>query len=335
MRLMHARTRKLEDFIGSTVPEYAILSHTWESEEVLYHDVETKDESKLCELKGWYKVVQCCQQALEDDIDYVWIDTCAIDKSSSADLSESINSMFAWYQNAKICYSYLSDYVGDLSKCRWWSRGWTLQELLAPKQVEFFGQPAVAEGRWVPLGSRSFLCDEVVRVTGIPAPYLKGPGKIESASIAQRMSWASRRQTTRVEDTAYCLLGIFGVNMPLLYGEGQRAFLRLQEEIIKSSTDQSIFVWGKMLSEDNVGLRAVCEKNPDSKHYVYLAAKTGEDARWTLHCGVRRRLMKDQNTSDLRLAPSICLSCSPARLETSRSLGTLLHTKAVADRRIK
>lgn len=173
-------------------------------------------------------------------------DRCCINKNSSAELSEAINSMFSWYKNAQVCYAYLSD-VGivtslqqkqtDIKKSRWFTRGWTLQELLAPSSVVFFSND------WQSLGTKAELSDLLSDITDIDVDILRGLD-LGFASVAQKMSWASARHTTRVEDVAYCLLGIFNVNMPLLYGEGNKAFHRLQEEILKGSNDLSLFAWG-------------------------------------------------------------------------------------------
>ncbi|KAI8229783.1 Vegetative incompatibility protein HET-E-1 [Colletotrichum sp. SAR 10_96] len=161
-------------------------------------------------------------------------------------LSEAINSMFDWYDKAEVCYAYLSGVSstvdtsktdGDFAGCRWFTRGWTLQELLAPDDLIFFSDD------WVKIGEKLTLSRPLSVITGIEEDILKGTKPIESASIAKRMSWASHRITTRPEDVAYCLMGLFGVNMPMLYGEGDKAFLRLQEEIMKQSDDQSLFAW--------------------------------------------------------------------------------------------
>jgi uncharacterized protein YerC len=246
MRLVNVKTLELEEFFDNDVPEYAILSHTWRSGEVLFSEM--SDLSKKTKAKpGYSKIIQCCQRAATDRLSYVWIDTCSIDKSSSTELTEAINSMYRWYQKAKVCYAFLDDVetpnnVEELTlslwRARWFTRGWTLQELLAPSQVSFFSRD------WQFLGTRFGLAHDISSVTRIPEPYLRGTVHISRASVAQRMSWASERQTTRLEDVAYSLIGLFDVNMPLLYGEGYRAFTRLQEEIIKTSVDQSIFAWG-------------------------------------------------------------------------------------------
>ncbi|KAN0102226.1 HET domain containing protein [Hyaloscypha variabilis] len=205
-------------------------------------------QSPAAKLKaGYTKIERCCDQAVGDGYDYVWIDTCCIDKSSSAELSEAINSMYMWYKSAKICYAYLADVkpllrtrlspLAQFERSRWFTRGWTLQELIAPAKVEFFA------GDWSRFGTKAGFHSALSQVTGIDEGTLTGGRDLREVSIAKKMSWASKRVTTRPEDIAYCLLGIFGVNLPLLYGEGEKAFIRLQEEIMRNSDDQSLFAW--------------------------------------------------------------------------------------------
>lgn len=243
MRLLHANTSQLCEFPENKVPPYAILSHTWEDDEVLFRDMQ---EGHAKNKRGYIKIKLACEQAISDELEYVWVDTCCIDKSSSAELSEAINSMFRWYRDAEICYVYLADIAASGStpddhllfpKSRWFTRGWTLQELIAPAIVSFYSND------WTFLGTKHHLTELISKITGIEEAILTG-GNLDHASVAKKMSWASRRVTTRTEDIAYCLLGIFGVNMPLIYGEGEKAFLRLQEEIIKESDDQSLLAWG-------------------------------------------------------------------------------------------
>jgi hypothetical protein len=246
MRLLNVETKMLEEFFGADIPGYAILSHTWGPNEVTFEDIQ-KDGYKPGTTR---KIDGCIGRAKVNHCQYIWIDTCCINKSSSAELSEAINSMWEWYKAAERCYVYLSDVEIEakspvseeiLRKSRWFTRGWTLQELIAPRYVEFF------DNSWFFLGSKggnSIIGEILPHITGIPEQVLTEEQNIGQASIAQKMSWAASRTTTRAEDVAYCLLGIFGVNMPLLYGEGARAFIRLQEEIIKSSDDESIFAGG-------------------------------------------------------------------------------------------
>ncbi|KAF2195598.1 HET-domain-containing protein [Zopfia rhizophila CBS 207.26] len=239
----------LVEFVGKNIPPYTVLSHTWgaEDEEVTFKDL----MEGTCKRKvGYSKIRFCGKQAADDGLQFFWVDTCCIDKSSSSELSEAINSMFRWYKDAARCYAYLADVPGSnahpqaaiatkFARSRWFTRGWTLQELLAPANVHFFSND------WSNLGSKDTLADIISAITRIDLACLLGHKSMDQASIAKKMSWASRRVTTRLEDTAYCLLGVFGVNMPLLYGEGERAFIRLQEEIMRVSDDQSLFAWGE------------------------------------------------------------------------------------------
>ncbi|CAN9142654.1 unnamed protein product [Alternaria alternata] len=241
MRLLNTSTLQVEEFLQSQVPDYVILSHTWGSEEVTLQDILSNVAPSK---KGFAKLIGCCKRAKDDGFKYCWIDTCCIDKTSSAELSEAINSMYQWYKGACICYAYLEDVQGNpqlddykaFSKSRWFTRGWTLQELIAPGIVEFYNVS------WVDIGTRSSLQKRLTGITGINEKILTG-GNPLNCPVAVRMSWAARRETSRVEDQAYCLLGIFGVNMALLYGEGHRAFLRLQEEILRIDEDYTLFAW--------------------------------------------------------------------------------------------
>ncbi|KAI1262331.1 heterokaryon incompatibility protein-domain-containing protein [Xylariaceae sp. FL1019] len=246
MRLINTKTLELKEFFGKHIPAYAILSHVWGADEVTYQEWTARQSSVVRNKSGYQKIVGACAQACQDRLDWLWVDTNCIDKTSSAELTEAINSMFKWYADSKICYAYLNDvsrhsaeWSNDFRRSRWFTRGWTLQELLAPKLMTFFSQ------EWRRLGDRSdpWLLPIISNATLIEVPYLTGHSQLNMASVAKKMSWLSRRETTREEDIAYCMLGIFEVNMPLLYGEGMRAFLRLQEEIIKISSDHSLFCW--------------------------------------------------------------------------------------------
>lgn len=245
MRLIDTKTLTLVTFSDERqLPPYAILSHRWvETEEVLFKDLLKRRNEHL---KGWQKIKWCCNQAIRDELRYAWIDTCCIDKTSSSELSEAINSMFRWYAGAKVCYAYLNDLVytkndvweRDFTGSLWFTRSWTLQELLAPIRVEFY------DVHWDAVGERSTLAEEIADASGIQLTvFATASFRLEDYSIAQRMSWASKRTATRIEDIAYSLLGIFDVNMPMLYGEGQKAFQRLQEEIIRRTNDHTVFAW--------------------------------------------------------------------------------------------
>ncbi|KAK0649212.1 heterokaryon incompatibility protein-domain-containing protein [Cercophora newfieldiana] len=266
MRLINTRTLDIKEFTGGALPPYAILSHTWGDEELTLQDMLEKDKARR--KAGFAKVEECCRQALKDGLEWAWVDTCCIDKTSSAELSETINSMFKFYEQSMKCYAVLTDIKADqwtewtqtkppeddaqqpsditpeqiaqfpIFSSRWWSRGWTLQELIAPYDVEFYSQ------EWQFLTSKQACKRLINRKYGIALSILDHSAPLASIRVAERMSWACCRYTTREEDMAYCLLGLFGVNMPLLYGEGSRAFIRLQEQIISSTEDYTLFLWG-------------------------------------------------------------------------------------------
>ncbi|TVY47504.1 Vegetative incompatibility protein HET-E-1 [Lachnellula cervina] len=242
MWLVNVKTYRLEEFSGSEIPKYAILSHTWEEEEVTFQEINRR--SALSK-KGYAKIKETCIRARRHGLHYAWIDTCCIDKRSSTELAESINSMFQWYQNAATCYVYLSDLPSGcgphaeegLAECRWWTRGWTLQELIAPRKVHFYDQ------QWCFFGTKRDLSKKISSITSIDVDILIGERQANYYSVAARMSWAAHRETKRSEDLAYSLLGIFDVHMPLMYGEGSGSFRRLQEAIIQRNNDMTIFAW--------------------------------------------------------------------------------------------
>jgi hypothetical protein len=244
MRLINTHSLEFQEFEPAVAPPYAILSHTWDSTEISFQDVQ--NDRKTGKEPECEKLIQGCRAAASHGYSYFWIDTCCIDKTNSVELSETINSMFRWYQQAGICLAYLVDVPpgstvldreSQFAKSRWFTRGWTLQELLAPPEVEFLASD------WTRITSKTDSASLLADITGISMNFLSGED-LEVASIAMRMSWASRRVTTKAEDIAYCLMGIFDIQMPLLYGEGEGgAFRRLQQEIIKDSDDQSIFAW--------------------------------------------------------------------------------------------
>ncbi|KAK3493349.1 heterokaryon incompatibility protein-domain-containing protein [Neurospora crassa] len=280
MRLLKTDTFELVEFVGEEIPKYAILSHTWEGKEVSLQDIQHPDapirlKADKLPTPAWAKVKHACRQARRDKFEFIWIDTCCIDKSSSAELQEAINSMFAWYRKSALCYAFLSDVRKpsgstdpssfDITRSRWFTRGWTLQELLAPDFLYFY------DASWELSGSRSDWAESISKATTIPVDCLAGPEygqgdvysqekngslvrtpetrksieeKLQQTTVAARMSWAANRHTTRVEDQAYCLLGLFDINMPMLYGEGKKAFMRLQQEIMKTYDDATILAWG-------------------------------------------------------------------------------------------
>ena len=260
MRLLHTSTLKLELFMPEQVPDYVILSHRWSAEEVVFSDFTAGDimspEHPARTKAGFQKVVGACSLAAQDQYEWIWIDSCCIDKSSSAILQESINSMWNYYSNANICYVYMADVPDEVagwttlfSQSEWFDRGWTLQELLAPMLVEFYAK------NWSGIGTKLQRCEEIARKTYISTEILLNPSLIDLESTAHRMSWAAHRQVTREEDQAYSLLGLFQVNMPMLYGEGgAKAFGRLQEAIYNATRDDSLFLFRYSLSADRLPL---------------------------------------------------------------------------------
>ncbi|KAK7455302.1 hypothetical protein VKT23_011175 [Stygiomarasmius scandens] len=219
MRLLDTNTFQLTEFY-SDIPKYAILSHTWDKEEITFQDIENLEVAKR--QTGWAKVESACAYARKYKFQWIWIDSCCINKESSAELSEAINSMYQYYLDSEVCYVYLSDVPQegtshDLESAfrhsKWFTRGWTLQELLAPAFAVFLTQS------WTELGTKWSLRHAISSITSIPPGVLED-GHVCKYSIAQRMSWAAQRKTTRPEDQAYCLMGIFDINMPPIYGEG-------------------------------------------------------------------------------------------------------------------
>ncbi|CAI6339961.1 unnamed protein product [Periconia digitata] len=233
-----------KDFLGDDeVPRYAILSHTWGEEEILFQDLQN---DSYRDKKSYNKIRFCGDQAEKDGIQYLWVDTCCINKADPVELQHSINSMYRWYQQAAKCYVYLTDVAAladeqnvnnepqestwrtAFRNSRWFTRGWTLQELLAPRNVEFFS----VGGSF--LGDKKSLGEQISNITGIQIQALE-ESRLHDFTINQRFSWVKDRQTTREEDKSYCLLGIFGVFMSLNYGEGkEHAFKRLRRKIEKS-----------------------------------------------------------------------------------------------------
>ncbi|KAJ2981188.1 hypothetical protein NUW58_g6747 [Xylaria curta] len=304
MRLLNAQTLKFEEYSDTKAPPYAILSHTWQAEEVSLQDFYRPDAATTA---GYQKIKRFCQLAITSGLTYVWVDTCCIDKTSSAELSEAINSMFRWYEKSAICFAYLADVSAEteslsplLTNSCWFTRGWTLQELLAPRVVLFIGS------NWKVFGNRDSLAYQISAITGIgnrylttraaeahyrtsDEPYYDDYGghlerlsHIREATVAEKLSWAATRQTTREEDVAYCLLGLCAVNMPLLYGEGPAAFLRLQEAIIRQKFDPTLLAWNVVIN-DSRGRRVLRPENPvaSSKWRSVGKALFGLESPWS------------------------------------------------------
>lgn len=266
MRLINTETLLLEEFFSTEIPPYAILSHTWGGEEVSFHEYQGSFRSERSK-SGLEKIKQFCRQAALYSYQYAWVDTCCIDKRNSAELSEAINSMYRWYYGAGICLIYLADVpshgnvierIQSLQSSRWFTRGWTLQELIAPKRREFYAAD------WTHISGTSDnglnLTDQLVQITLVSKDILLDRHKVKSICVAERMSWAASRDTTRPEDSAYSLMGLFNVSMPIMYGEGElNAFKRLQLEIMKESFDQTLFAWHSRYESSGLLARKVSD----------------------------------------------------------------------------
>lgn len=230
------------DLASDNIPPYAILSHTWGQDEVIFADM-TKTPAEWQHKLAFHKIKLCADLARRHGLNFFWVDCCCIDKTDSQELQTAINSMFRWYRDAKRCYVYLADvslpatsdrqktmilWEDAFRRSRWFTRGWTLQELVAPEIVEFYSK----EGTW--LGDKQSLEPIIRDITGIPAKALRGT-PLSNFPVSEREAWVRDRQTTREEDMAYSLLGIFGVFMLANYGEGwENAQRRLREEIQKA-----------------------------------------------------------------------------------------------------
>ncbi|TBU54321.1 heterokaryon incompatibility protein-domain-containing protein [Dichomitus squalens] len=269
IRLLNTRTGKFETFTDPQTVDYAILSHVWTKEtsgrlaeqdhqDIIRLQQQSSDpnSSILVNERLSPKIRQACELAKADGYEWIWIDSCCIDKVSSTELSRSINSMYDWYRYASICYAHLADVDdGDAAatdapdrpseaqivrfrQSAWFTRGWTLQELIAPSMVVFLSK------NWRRIGTKHTLAAVIEDVTSVDRQVLRGQRPLSDVCVAQRMAWAWNRRTTMEEDKAYCLVGIFGVQLAPMYGEGHNAFVRLQEEILKHIPDQTIFAWG-------------------------------------------------------------------------------------------
>ncbi|KAI0687943.1 heterokaryon incompatibility protein-domain-containing protein [Cerioporus squamosus] len=286
MWLLHTEKIQLRWLSSPDEVSYAALSHVWGDDEQTFQDTPHVAPANGSLARGALrkardrafrrpslKIRKACARARQDGFRWLWVDTCCIDKTNSTELSEAINSMYVWYRTAAMCYAYLDDVPSGedphapgsaFRRSRWFRRGWTLQELIAPASVIFLSED------WEPIGPKRRLAPLLEKVTGIDARVLTHKRPLEDVSVACRMSWAAGRETTRVEDGAYALMGLFGVCMPTIYGEGKHAFVRLQEEIIRTSPDQSIFAWGRTLDDHGAGTFVANAREHDYAHSAHL-----------------------------------------------------------------
>ena len=387
-RLINVDTLRLESL--KSPASYAILSHTWSSEEVKFDewDSDTRkvdfdkwnedgrqfgygkwneyrhqvdygkwneyrrqvdygkwkeygrqvDEEKDNRKIGLMKIYGAVLQARKQCYRYLWVDTCCIDQTNSAELSESINSMYTWYEEADVCYVYLSDvghvasmdsrHLEELRESRYFTRGWTLQEMLAAKKVDFFDR------QWSYIGhlrTESFAA-RVSEITGIDPALLQRQKSLDEFSIPQKLSWAALRQTTRLEDRAYSLLGLLNVNMDLRYGEGDKAFLRLQEEILKQPQGLSVLAWRSTTRERRTSLLAISPDDfTDSSDICYDPSLASGSELWITSIGVKGTVpvVEIQQNGDSTNQAFIVLECHPEG-SPEMSLGLLVTSKTPA-----
>ncbi|CAJ0551490.1 Ff.00g114200.m01.CDS01 [Fusarium sp. VM40] len=299
MRLLSTKKLQFKEFPDDEIPKYAILSHRWEKEELSYRDIQSEitqrdtrgpSEGPLRNKRTNHKIHEFRLMALQNGYEWVWIDTCCIDKSSSAELQESINSMYKWYRESDVCYAYLSDVSTSTENARhkgstsskpwiksfqdsdWFTRGWTLQEMLAPGILVFFDK------NWDRCGNRVELQDAIQVATGINATILikassKDIAYLRPIRSGRVFSWAANRRTSRQEDRAYSLLGIFNINMPMLYGETDRAFYRLQTEIIEEYEDISMLAWNYTEADNGFAPNGLAKSPSQFQNYQNLIGK--------------------------------------------------------------
>ncbi|KAM0256340.1 hypothetical protein ACHAPA_012195 [Fusarium lateritium] len=374
MRLLKTKSYDLFEAsdIPNPFPPYAILSHTWISskEETTYQDMKTRKvdiNNDVYKQKGWSKLRRYCDRAAKDGWDWAWMDTCCIDKTNPADTQEAINAMFRWYQRAGICYAHLEDLdvvrdVKDMDlpqnvdfdetigsqnaanssgplhkalerffiKAKWFTRGWTLQELLAPHHLVF------VDCAWRRIGTRESWALEIQRASNIEARHLTSfePTDFASCSTAMRFSWASGRETTVEEDETYALLGLFGISLPLIYGEGQRqAFNRLQRQLITVYNDDSLFAWKEQQansanSAPKWGILARSVKDFWDSSKVKALGHYGNTFSMT-NQGLEITAKYWRQNSELNAA-IICLNCSIGS-DSSQKIGIYLSYDADAD----
>ena len=264
--------------------EYRVLSQEWSAAGYAFGDQNMAEQQRSSREQSVEKLKRFRNAAASHKYKYIWLDTCCIDQKNPVELTRAINSMYRWYAEAERCFVYLYDYdlkdkPRDLTVSKWFTRGWTLQELIAPKAVEFFDKNwerigLIAKGQETRSDKDEKLLEKVVSRTGIDREVLLHQRLVSSVSIARRMSWFCDRETTEPEDSAYCLLGLFEVSMPTIPGEGlASAFRRLQEEIMKNSDDHSLFAW-KLPMSISAATSGLLAPSPQcfagSGHFVHL-----------------------------------------------------------------
>lgn len=257
MRFLHTKTFVLHDFTGPP-SSYAVFFHAHGSDDIGFEDF-SKPQMLLCK-DGFHRLWQACSRARNHGSEWLWSDAVCIDRGSSTALTEAFNSLARIYQHCIFSIIYLedlpcSDCVGGglekrLAKCAWLRNVWVLPQLIFPKHSFIYDRD------WAEIGTKASLARQLSLVTSIEQSVLINPAALGEYSVAKRMSWASHLEASRPEDRSFALLGILGVHMPIVYGEGQKAFIRLQEEILRDTNDYSLFAWRPEVPQEYRGLFA-------------------------------------------------------------------------------
>ncbi|KAL1605027.1 hypothetical protein SLS60_004570 [Paraconiothyrium brasiliense] len=298
-----------------------------------------KDKIKKLPLRtaAFVKLLQAIKLASDEGATHIWIDSCCINRDNSSELTEAINSMYQYYKQATKCLAYLDDFEAfsklhnkkeslesyEFSKTIWFKRGWTLQELIAPKEVVFYNR------KWKSFGKRSenAVAEAICKVTKIPKEVLNGEAQPYDCSVAQRMSWAANRNTTRGEDMSYSLFGLFDVNLTLMYGEGaQKAFLRLQEAIMSRTTDMSLSAWKSTDTEEEY--RGALARSPkEFGHAGELVERRflGHNPEFSMtNRGLKIMPLLSKRVDGTYFLP---LNCAEIKGDSEQSLGIILSKK--------
>lgn len=322
MKLINVKSYELVEVLDSSIPPYAILSHTWGGDDTVAPTHWTRLATIQRSLPIPEKVIRACEDVHRRGITYLWVDSLCIDSSSSADLDEAVNGSLRRLRNASVCLVFLEDLPADSPafddniwrKCRYWQRAWTVQELIVPSQVDFFDK------QWNYRGSKtsSDFLPLLSNITGVPKTVLTDGNTLSEISMAARMSWLADKIGNREEDVAYSLVAIAGVTLQVRYGEGaERAFLRLQEEVLQDTRDGSIFAWRSANKKDIRGLLA---RSPSE--FRHFSATTGSDwqAPWIFDGKVRFSSKGIQIQSQIsRHGSCILLEIGRVELETGKS----------------
>ncbi|KAK7443543.1 hypothetical protein VKT23_015716 [Stygiomarasmius scandens] len=283
-RLIDTYSLKLVEFGNAEIiPSYAILSHRWvQGEEVLYAEfLQSQDGGgKFSKPKeGYRKIEAACRQAREDGIRFIWIDTCCVEQGNHVDVAANITSMYGYYQNAKVCYVYLADIekhdmfnkedrLGIHQRSEWLYRGWTLQELIAPRTVVFFNK------HWERIGDKYKLREKLYEVTAVPSLVLSGKQPVQNVDVLTRMSWSFSRRTTKIQDGAYCLQGLLGVSIEPNYDESSLAsFNRLGKALFDAHPEL----------KDRLGINKDLFRDPNSDSFLHLLLNRFYNARDTIN----------------------------------------------------